>query len=278
MTQEWLAETSVSRGMNHHVLTMEYRRSYRILPRGDLALLYFTTDPLVPPHFFRRTPQGWVLDLWTEANDTRNYVGWWYTWAMLNTGDDFAAAFGDRYVDYGGAIRLLGGDNRPLPVKQYPGIRLEPPPEPEDSVADVTVEEAATTIGNAPGVALVILYPVWSQQAVRELPALTELARRCRDKGAAVLAFTIDHEPGALRYLPDLLRKDHAPFPPMHLTPWRHGGLTGAMDRLGIRIGSEWMPPIVAVCAGTRGVLIQAEGADVFATGMEPFESACGSR
>ena len=64
----------------------------------------------------------------------------------------------------------------------------------------------------------------------------------------------------------------------MHLTPWRHGGLTGAMAPLGIRIGSEWMPPIVAVRAGTRGVLIQAEGSDVFATGMEPFESACGSR
>jgi hypothetical protein len=45
-----------------------------------------------------------------------------FAWAMLNTGDDFAAAFGDRYVDYGGAIRLLGGDNRPLPVKPYPGI------------------------------------------------------------------------------------------------------------------------------------------------------------
>jgi hypothetical protein len=39
---------------------------------------------------------------------------------MLDTGDDFAAAFRDRYVDYGGAIRLLGGDNRPLPVSSIP--------------------------------------------------------------------------------------------------------------------------------------------------------------
>jgi hypothetical protein len=68
-------ESSASRGMNHHILMMEYRRQYRILERDDLALLYFTTDPLVPPHFFRRTPQGWAVELWTEANDTRNYVG-----------------------------------------------------------------------------------------------------------------------------------------------------------------------------------------------------------
>jgi hypothetical protein len=36
--------------------------------RGDLATLYFTDDPLVSPHFFRRTSAGWVMDILADVS------------------------------------------------------------------------------------------------------------------------------------------------------------------------------------------------------------------
>jgi hypothetical protein len=73
----------------------------------------------------------------------QNYSGFWYTWALLNNGDDFAAAFADCYVSSGGLLRVRGGDNRPLPVRANPEIQLQPAPDPRDTLTDLSIIPAA---------------------------------------------------------------------------------------------------------------------------------------
>lgn len=90
-----------------------------------------------------------MLDLLAEVRNTQNYSGFWYTWGMRETGDDFATAFADRYLSAGGILRVRGGDNRPLPSLRYPEVTLAPAPDPADSVIPTTVEEAAAQIGAA---------------------------------------------------------------------------------------------------------------------------------
>jgi hypothetical protein len=82
-----------------YLLDGEYGISYKIVERDDLALLYFTDDPFVSPHFFRRTPEGWQIDIAAEVANTREAVGIWYTWWLHVSGDDFSRAFADLYLE-----------------------------------------------------------------------------------------------------------------------------------------------------------------------------------
>ena len=112
------------------ILLSEYGHGYKIVERGDLAILFFTTTPLVSPHLFRRSPDGWQLDIGAEVQDTREFIAYPYTWGMMLSGDDYSSAFADLYADFGpintaGAhrpmptrfLRPAGGDNRPLPTR-----------------------------------------------------------------------------------------------------------------------------------------------------------------
>jgi hypothetical protein len=93
----------------------EAGQTYRIVERGDLAILYYTSTPLAPPHFFRRSPEGWQVDLAAEHRDILERVGGSYAWNMTLSGDDYSAAFSDLYRKYQGYLRLADGDNRPTP-------------------------------------------------------------------------------------------------------------------------------------------------------------------
>jgi uncharacterized protein len=114
------------------ILLSEHGQGYKIVERGDLAILYFTTTPLVSAHLFRRTPEGWQLDIDAEVRDTREFVGGPYTWSMMPSGDDYSRTFADLFADFGpslgkdrpgfrpGPSRILrptDGDNRPLPTR-----------------------------------------------------------------------------------------------------------------------------------------------------------------
>jgi uncharacterized protein len=278
LSQEYMATLTMTTGFNDHILMMEYGKPYRVDTRGDLALLYFTTDPLLSPHFLRRTRQGWVLDMWAEILNVRNYSGW-YTWALLPTGDDFAVTFADRYQSYWGLMRVRGGDNRPLPVKSHPGIKLQPAPDPADTLPTVnipqlTVDEAATRIGGS-GRALVLIYHTWSQYDRARMPALAQLAEECRSKGAEVLAFSTDREPQALEQLPGVLERSKAPFTAVQLRPWQSGHLTRAMAPVGVRIPAHWEGPIVAVRNGAGGVVVQTVGYEELAANAARVRGAC---
>lgn len=93
----------------------EAGQTYRIVERGDLAILYYTSTPLAPPHFFRHSPTGWQADLAAEHRDIGERVGGSYAWEMTLSGDDYSAAFSDLYRKYRGYLRLADGDNRPTP-------------------------------------------------------------------------------------------------------------------------------------------------------------------
>jgi uncharacterized protein len=278
LSQEYMETLTMTTGFNDHVLMMEYDKPYRVDTRGDLALLYFTTDPLLSPHFLRRTPQGWVLDMWSEILNVRNYAGW-YTWALLPTGDDFAVTFADRYESYGGILRVRGGDNRLLPVKTHPEIKLQPAPDPADtlpavSIPQLTVEEAATRIAGS-GRAFVLIYGTWSQYERAIMPALAGLAEECRTKGAEVLAFSMDREAQALEQLPGVLERSKAPFTALQLRPWPSGNLTRAMAPLGIEIPTQWYAPILAVRDGASGAVVQTVGPDELAAKAGNLRAAC---
>jgi uncharacterized protein len=269
-SQKYMASLPMTRAYNDYMLMMEYGQPYRVDTRGDLALLYFTTNPLISPHFFRRTPAGWVLDVLGELHNTRNYSGFWYTWGLLESGDEFATTFADRYLDMNGVLRVAGGDNRPLPSSADPEITLWPAPVPGDSLVDVTVDEAATRIAGTTGRAVVLLYEAAG------LKELAEVAERCHSAGAQVLAFDTDEDSRTLWTLPSQLSYIRAPFTAVHLTPWPDGRLAAAMAPLGISVGVRWTPPIVAVRDGVNGVVAQTEGWDMLTTDSDRLVTACG--
>jgi hypothetical protein len=96
-------------------LSSEDGKAHTIVERGDLAIMFFTATPLVAPHLFRRTSDGWHIDIIAEHRDTSENFGGGYTWGMVLTGDDYSHAFADLYEDVDGFLRPAGGDNRPLP-------------------------------------------------------------------------------------------------------------------------------------------------------------------
>lgn len=113
-SQTYLSRLPMTLAFKDYVLFLEYGQPHAIVDHGDLGLMYFTGDPLVSPHFFRRTAGGWQFDMVTEVQNTRNFAGGPYTWGYLERDDDFSRAFSDQLVQVGPILRLRGGDNRPL--------------------------------------------------------------------------------------------------------------------------------------------------------------------
>ena len=55
-----------------------------------------TDDPLLSPHFFRRTPEGWQFDMRAEVRNTMAFAGGAYSWGMFRSGDVYDRTFGER--------------------------------------------------------------------------------------------------------------------------------------------------------------------------------------
>jgi tetratricopeptide (TPR) repeat protein len=98
-----------------HIVAMTSNRRYEILERGDMAMLYYTSTPLLSPVFLRRSGDGWRIDSVEDVRNSREIAGAPWTWTLANTGES-TARFGDRFVSFGGVVHVRGGDNRPLPV------------------------------------------------------------------------------------------------------------------------------------------------------------------
>lgn len=116
-SQVLLKRLPLTRVYNDYILYGEYGQRFTIDVRGDRALLVFTTTPFVSPHFFRRTPQGWQMDIVAEVVNTVEYGGGAHTWGLSPRGGDFMRAYGDRIVELDGVRRMSGGDNRALPTR-----------------------------------------------------------------------------------------------------------------------------------------------------------------
>lgn len=260
-----------------YLLAGEYGRRYRIDERGDLAFLYYTDDPFISPHFFRRSPEGWQVDIAAEVANTQEAVGAWYTWRLRPSGDDFSRVFADLYTpmpmphteDF---YRVAGGDNRALVIRgNSQAVESELAPRKRSSaesftdgvpgVEYLTVRQAAARIRGTQGKpAVVLLYGTWNQQTRQQFPEIVRSARACRERGMEFLAFHTDPLPRVVEELPGLLRRHDAPFPAVQLYRWRKGMLKETMEPLGISIGTSWLPPLVAVLDAEGRMVWQAQG------------------
>ena len=275
-SQAYLRGLPLSPAFNTYLLATVYGRRYRIDQRGELAMLYYTDDPFLSPKFFRRTPEGWQVDLVAEVANSRETVGFYWTWQLRVSGDDFSRVFADRYAampvpgtdDY---YRVAGGDNRALTVRgtaspvgselgraAIPGVTAYGA---EPGVEWLTVREAAERIRSVRGrPAVVVVYTTRSEQSHRKFPEIVRLARFCRERGVVMLAFEQEANPVTVEELPDFLRRHDAPFAPMVLYSWRPGLFGQTMGELGIEVGASWMPPLVAVVDREGRVVWQGDG------------------
>ncbi|HUR96419.1 MAG TPA: TPM domain-containing protein [Gemmatimonadales bacterium] len=276
-SREYLRNLPMSPAFNGYLLASQYGRRYVVDERGDLAMLYYTDDPFLSPKFFRRGPEGWQVDIIAEVANSQEAAGMWYTWQLRVSGDDFSRVFADLYTpmlipgmdDF---YRVAGGDNRALTIR---GTSKEVESELDshrragaESLTDgvpgveyLTVRQAAERIRAARGrPAVVLLYGIWNEQTLRQLPEIVRLAHACRRHGIEFLAFHTDHMPRAVEALPDTLRRYDAPFPTVQLYRWRSGMLNSTLAELDLRVGSSWEPPLAAVLDRRGAVVWQAQG------------------
>jgi hypothetical protein len=116
-TQNYLASFPMSKAYFNFLLMQEYGRQYKIDTRGDVALLYFTSDPLVSPHFFVKSAAGWQMDIVAEIRNSKSISGGIYIWSYLGSKDIYSRTFNDKLVSIKGYRRIRDGDNRELPVR-----------------------------------------------------------------------------------------------------------------------------------------------------------------
>jgi len=118
-SQARMARLPISPAYFHYILMMEYGKTSTIEIRNDVALQYFTDDPMASPHFYRKTDRGWQMDIAAEIRDTRNRVGGVFTWDYGGNDDIYTRTFVDKLVNIKNYIRIRGGDNRELPVRGH---------------------------------------------------------------------------------------------------------------------------------------------------------------
>ncbi len=116
-SRQFVAALPLSRAYFEFILYQEYGRRYRIIERDGLALLLFSDDPLVSPHFFAKADGGWRIDLAAEVRNTRNRVGGVYIWDYSGKDDIYGKTFADQLIKLKGYVRLKDGDNRELPIR-----------------------------------------------------------------------------------------------------------------------------------------------------------------
>lgn len=140
--REWMQVTQPgSRGWNDYILMVRYGYSYKIVERGDYAMLYYTGTPFQSPLFFRRGADGWQMDVIAEVRNSQETIGTYYTWRILMDRDRSSAVFADLFdqidgTGFGQFLRVRGGDNRPLCIHGAPRGSMEYKLHPAKCLAD----------------------------------------------------------------------------------------------------------------------------------------------
>jgi len=111
----------MSRAYFDFILFQEHGRAYKVDSQGNVAVLYFTNDPMVVPHFFAKGPMGCQMDIAAEVRNVAAYVGGLYSWCYRGQGDDYTKILANKLVrKYRYCVRVGDGDNRMLPVLNLP--------------------------------------------------------------------------------------------------------------------------------------------------------------
>lgn len=115
-TQKVLANLTMSRAYLDSIFLGEHGQAHKVIVIGDLAMLYFTSTPLVSPYYFRRTENGWEMDIEGAIRNSQEIIGASYTWRWRKGEDAYGNTFWLYTVKIDGVDRIDGGDNRRLPV------------------------------------------------------------------------------------------------------------------------------------------------------------------
>ncbi len=116
-SQGLLATLPMSKAYFHYILLRDYGKQFKIDTRGNVAMLYFTNDPLLDPFHFVKGEKGWQLDMYTGVIGAANYSGGVYTWGLNGQDNVYTRTFADKLVNIKGFIRIADGDNRELPIR-----------------------------------------------------------------------------------------------------------------------------------------------------------------
>lgn len=120
-SQAYMENLKISKAYFDFALFQEYGRAYKVDSRRNVAVLYFTNDPLVAPHFFVKSPRGWQIDVAAQVSNIAPYVGGIYNWCYRGQGDDYTKILANKLVRmYRYCLRIGDGDNRILPVLNLP--------------------------------------------------------------------------------------------------------------------------------------------------------------
>jgi hypothetical protein len=96
-----------------------HNRPYQFIVRDNLAIMFTTTTPLIPPSLMVRSDSGWRLDVDSEWHHLIPMFKTPFTWGWVGVGDAYDRAFADvLYPVDQGIMRLIPGNNRPLPVRK----------------------------------------------------------------------------------------------------------------------------------------------------------------
>ncbi len=115
-SRDYLYDLPLTRPHLDHVIARVWGERYAVVERGDVAMVYWTSTPLVSPSFLVRTPDGWTIDLVEEVLFAFEVLGYRYTWSLTQDGVAWNR-FGDMLIIFDSRfIRIADGDNRPLPI------------------------------------------------------------------------------------------------------------------------------------------------------------------
>ncbi len=117
-SQRYLETFPITRGYFDFWKMGEFGRRHAVVERGDLAVVYYTNDPIINPHFFRRVNGHWCFDMMVELAQTAEYAGGAWVWSYRRGDDRWTRTFADIWVDIDGVTRVKGGDNRRMPVSE----------------------------------------------------------------------------------------------------------------------------------------------------------------
>lgn len=139
-----------------------------------------------------------------------------------------------------------------------------------EGLTQITVDQLSPRLQAAPGTPeLIVFYSTADPRTRAVFTSLSDLARRYKARGVSLKAYSVDL-PQDVSEIPDFLKDHEAPFDPVYLKPWPKGRLIAALGPAGIRIGSSWMIPLIAVRSRTGTIVAAGEGV----VDVTPFETA----
>lgn len=115
-TRDFLRHQPMSRAFFDYIAMGDYGQPHVERRHGDVAMLVFTRSPFISPYYFRHAPDGWQMDIVGSIHNSYELLGNVFTWEWKDGHDDYSRAFSDQVIVIDNVYRIVGSDNRTLPV------------------------------------------------------------------------------------------------------------------------------------------------------------------